>query len=205
MSDHAERVLDMYERDEETGAQLRDEMAPAPRHLTALARAQRDRRIIALIAGGADPAKVAEVLNLKVKIVYAAIKRGIKVVEDTPVRDLEIVRELSLQRLDTMLLSIWVKVQAGDLRAIDRALKIEEQRAKLGGLYQEDKQPDQHLHLHGVTPAEIESATDAWRKRTDPGDDPPGPPEPDEPSALEQFAALPDVDIGDADVVELPE
>jgi hypothetical protein len=44
------------------------------------------------------------------------------------------VRELELTRLDAMLLPLWRRVQKGDERAIDRALKIEERRAKLLGL-----------------------------------------------------------------------
>ena len=43
-------------------------------------------------------------------------------------------RELELARLDTMLLALWRKVQAGDEHAIDRALKISERRARLLGL-----------------------------------------------------------------------
>jgi len=41
---------------------------------------------------------------------------------------------LELERLDVMLLALWRRVQNGDERAIDRALKIEERRAKLLGL-----------------------------------------------------------------------
>ena len=44
------------------------------------------------------------------------------------------VRALELERLDAMLLALWRRVQNGDERAIDRALKIEERRAKRLGL-----------------------------------------------------------------------
>ena len=44
------------------------------------------------------------------------------------------VRELELARLDAMLLGLWRRVQSGDEKAVDRALKIEERRAKRLGL-----------------------------------------------------------------------
>jgi hypothetical protein len=43
-------------------------------------------------------------------------------------------RELELARLDAMLLPLWRRVQAGDEKAIDRALRIMERRARLLGL-----------------------------------------------------------------------
>jgi hypothetical protein len=46
----------------------------------------------------------------------------------------EELRELELTRLDAMLLSLWRRVQAGEERAIDRALRIMERRARLLGL-----------------------------------------------------------------------
>jgi hypothetical protein len=43
-------------------------------------------------------------------------------------------RELELARLDAMLLPLWRPVQAGDEKAVDRALRIMERRARLLGL-----------------------------------------------------------------------
>jgi len=43
-------------------------------------------------------------------------------------------RALELVRLDSMLLALWKRVRNGDERAVDRALKIEERRARLLGL-----------------------------------------------------------------------
>ena len=44
------------------------------------------------------------------------------------------VRDLEVARLDAMLLPLWRRVQQGDERAVDRALKIMERRARLLGL-----------------------------------------------------------------------
>lgn len=48
--------------------------------------------------------------------------------------ELDHILELEIQRLDRMLLAIWPGVQRGHLGAVDRALKIQERRAKFLGL-----------------------------------------------------------------------
>jgi hypothetical protein len=65
---------------------------------------------------------------------YDAVKRGLKQVVETPAAEL---RDLDLQRLDAMLRAIWPRALAGELRAMDRVLKILESRARLLGLNQE--------------------------------------------------------------------
>lgn len=60
-----------------------------------------------------------------------AVRRALKYVIREPA---EAVRKLELDRLDSMLQAIWPRVQRGDLLAMDRALRIEERRAKLLGL-----------------------------------------------------------------------
>lgn len=43
-------------------------------------------------------------------------------------------REVEASRLDRLLLSVWQQALAGDLKAVDRALRILDQRARLLGL-----------------------------------------------------------------------
>lgn len=43
-------------------------------------------------------------------------------------------RALELERLDVMLHAVWHKIESGDARAIDTALRVAERRAKLLGL-----------------------------------------------------------------------
>lgn len=62
---------------------------------------------------------------------YQAVESAIQKVLEEPA---EKVRKMALSRLDSFMLSIWPKLREGDLTAIDRALKIEERRAKLLGL-----------------------------------------------------------------------
>ena len=46
----------------------------------------------------------------------------------------ESLRQMELERLDRMLTACWWMAEAGDLKAIDRVLKLSERRAKLMGL-----------------------------------------------------------------------
>ena len=54
--------------------------------------------------------------------------------------------ELELTRLDRLLMAVYPAAINGDLQAIDRALKIEDMRAKLLGLYDRAAEPDQLQH-----------------------------------------------------------
>lgn len=62
---------------------------------------------------------------------WVAVKAGLKKTLQEPADEL---RTLELARLDDMLKAIASNVQAGNLTAIDRALKIQDRRAKLLGL-----------------------------------------------------------------------
>lgn len=46
----------------------------------------------------------------------------------------EAVLKMELERLDVMLLGLWKQAAGGDLQALDRALKIQDRRAKYLGL-----------------------------------------------------------------------
>jgi len=70
------------------------------------------------------------------------------------------VLELELTRLDRMLMGIWPAAINGDLQAIDRALKIEDMRAKLLGLYDRASQPDR-LPPRGIEEGVVIIARDA--------------------------------------------
>lgn len=59
--------------------------------------------------------------------------------------DLEYVRNLELERLDALQLIAWRRAKEGDLRAIDRIIKIMEQRAKYLGLNVEAERADQSV------------------------------------------------------------
>ncbi len=62
------------------------------------------------------------------------IRRALQELIEAHEGQAEAVRELEEQRLDAMLVGIWLQAKAGHLGAIDRALKIGERRARLLGL-----------------------------------------------------------------------
>lgn len=73
-------------------------------------------------------------------------------------RDTAEVRDQEVERMDAMLDAIWDRVKEGDEKAIDRALRIQERRAKLMGL----DSPTQLDHRSGdgsMSPTHIEITT----------------------------------------------
>jgi hypothetical protein len=71
----------------------------------------------------------------------AAVKRGLDAI---PIEDATELRKINLQRLDSFLLSIWGKTQAGDERAIQTALAVMERMDKLVGT-EASRQVDVHV------------------------------------------------------------
>lgn len=63
-----------------------------------------------------------------------AYRRFMAVMVDYPREDAEAARDLEADRYDQLQRAIWAKCLAGDTWAIDRALKIMDQRARLLGL-----------------------------------------------------------------------
>jgi 5,10-methylene-tetrahydrofolate dehydrogenase/methenyl tetrahydrofolate cyclohydrolase len=57
-----------------------------------------------------------------------------------PAQEVNEARKLEVERLDAALAAIWEKVVTGNLWAIDRLLKISEQRCRLLGLNAPDRQ-----------------------------------------------------------------
>src|SRR5690625_1695922 len=73
---------------------------------------------------------------------YRAVKSALEKITEEPAYEL---RNLISERLDVMLLGVWQQARSGHLGAIDRALKIEERRAKLYGL---DKQAETEITVN---------------------------------------------------------
>jgi DNA-binding transcriptional MerR regulator len=93
---------------------------------------QKQAQALTLRKAGVSVQTIAETLGWNShqaasKAISAALKRTLQEPADE-------LRTLELARLDDMLKSIASNVQAGNLTAIDRALKIQDRRAKLMGL-----------------------------------------------------------------------
>lgn len=93
---------------------------------------EKQAQALTLRKAGVSVTAIAEMLGWNShqaasKAIYAALKRNIR----EPAQEMI---ELELARLDDMLKAIAPHVAAGNLTAIDRALKIQERRARLLGL-----------------------------------------------------------------------
>ena len=95
---------------------------------------ERQIKALTLRKAGAGYQAIADALGYKDHTgAWRAVKAALKRTQQEPADEL---RQLELARLDDMLKAIAPHVAAGNLTAIDRALKIQERRAKLVGLDQ---------------------------------------------------------------------
>ncbi len=99
---------------------------------TAIERRERDTKCVQLRRAGVDWASIAQQLG------YAsaghAHKQFMAFMKDYPREDAVAARELEADRYDQLQRAIWKKCLSGDTWAIDRVLKIMDQRERLLGL-----------------------------------------------------------------------
>jgi hypothetical protein len=93
---------------------------------------EKQAKALALRKAGVSYVGIAEALGYSSGSgAFKAVSAGLKKTLQEPADEL---RKLELARLDDMLKAIASHVSAGSLTAIDRAIKIQERRAKLLGL-----------------------------------------------------------------------
>lgn len=112
----------------------------------------RQRQIVQMRIGGGGYADIAKRLKIAPSTVGRALKRAMEVWK---VENSELIEEqvhLQIKRLDRMILAIWPEVITGNLLAIDRALRIEERRARLLGF---DKAPYLAVEHTGIIGHEV--------------------------------------------------
>lgn len=126
---------------------------------------------------GLTLSEIANALGLSdASIVHEAIKRAKKKARALTVESAQDLVDWETERLDVYLTAIWPKVQKGDLKAIDRALKIGAARRALYGLDAPTKVE------HSEAPPERATAATARKIMSElfPGDVTPGHTKPDE-------------------------
>jgi hypothetical protein len=94
----------------------------------------RRRKAFELRKGGASYRAIAQQLDCDVRTAFNDVDKELKGVIALNTHNTEELRQIELERLDRMLLSITAQVNAGHLGAIDRALRIGLRRAQLQGL-----------------------------------------------------------------------
>jgi hypothetical protein len=78
--------------------------------------------------------EIAAQLGVAPSSAYKRVRHALDEINKTNLESAEQLRALELLRLDELLNALWDTAIAGDLRAVDRVLKVMERRAKLLGL-----------------------------------------------------------------------
>lgn len=99
-----------------------------PKHY---ARAERAKRALQLRLAGATYAEIGDVLGISQGTAWKDIAREIRAI---PKAEAEEYRQLEINRLDRLQRAIWEEAASGDLKAVDRAVRIINQRSRLLGL-----------------------------------------------------------------------
>lgn len=99
----------------------------------------RAAQILRLRREGKSVRDISEELGVARTTVHDALVSAMRALREENRALAEHVLDLELERLDSMLDAIKAKIQGGDVKAIDTALKIGDQRAKLLGLYKPQK------------------------------------------------------------------
>jgi predicted DNA-binding protein (UPF0251 family) len=96
--------------------------------------AERRIKSLRLRQRGLTYAQIGETLGVSSKTAYRDVKKELEKIQKTCAEEAELVREIELRRLDELWSVANVAALNGDLKAIDRCLRIQERRAKLLGL-----------------------------------------------------------------------
>ena len=94
----------------------------------------RRKKVAANLTAGLNYRDMADALDVSLATVAGDVKAIVKRWQDEQVSTIDQWVQLESHRLDRAINAIWDKVQAGDLGALDRMLKIMERRARLLGL-----------------------------------------------------------------------
>ena len=95
---------------------------------------QREQQALELRIGGASYRQIGQALQIEPSTAMRAVFRGLDKIREEVRENASQYVQLQLERLDKMLLAVWPSVTKGSYGAIDRALRIEERRARLLGL-----------------------------------------------------------------------
>jgi hypothetical protein len=139
-----------------------------------LARAERNRRILELSIEGHRPRAIAETLAREGHLIAPShvsnvLRKLLAETGEMTKERAEELREMDLARLDAMLVKLAPMIEEGRLTAMDRAIKIIQQRARLAGI---DKAPPEReggdtYNIFAVDPQALADAEEAYKRRVD--------------------------------------
>ena len=99
-----------------------------------LTAAQKKARALELRQQGSTFAEIASHCGCGVTRAYQYVDGELRKLAKQSEESATLLRTLESERLDRLQASIWEQAEAGELRAVDRIIKIMERRAKLFGL-----------------------------------------------------------------------
>lgn len=102
-----------------------------PRKLTAQ---EKRKAAVELRMAGLTYAKIGQQIGLSESQTYKTIQKALSESVERTQKDSDQIVEMELLRLDRISQTLWTNVVKGDLKAIDRYIKVMQQRAKLLGL-----------------------------------------------------------------------
>src|SRR4051794_25709379 len=92
---------------------------------------QRESRALELRRAGWSYEAIGRDLGVTRQAAHAAVRRAINRLNLLSTEDAEVVYRLERERLDALQVVVWPRAMDGDLGAIDRCLRIIDQRCKL--------------------------------------------------------------------------
>ena len=95
---------------------------------------EREHEALELRKAGATYRQIGKRLGISATSAHTRVMSALREMSELTGEKAAEVRGIELQRLDTMLLGLWSKARAGDVSAIDRAVKIMQRRADMLGL-----------------------------------------------------------------------
>lgn len=125
--------------------------------------AEKRQKCLELRKFGASFRSISEQQGISLGQVHKYVSDALAEINQLTATNAEELRQLELQRLDTATLAIAKLVKQGDLRAVDRWLRISERRSKLLGL---DAPIQQQVKLE--TEKQLVQTLDALQQRMDP-------------------------------------
>lgn len=96
---------------------------------------ENEEKALELRRAGASYRDIARTMGVSVSIAHKLVTRGMKRLVARCEEKAEDIRSMELDRLDKLQLAVWPQAAKGQLQAVDRMLKIMDQRAKLLGTY----------------------------------------------------------------------